>query len=57
MPLRSVKSVLALVVIVAMAGMLTSCTPHPKEAASPPPGVNAGHDGRPAPFREPVRLS
>jgi len=57
MPLRSAKSILALVVVVAMATMLTSCTSHPREAASPPPGVNAGPDGKPAPFREPVRLS
>ncbi len=57
MLLRPVKSVLALTVIVAMTAMLTSCTSHPKEAASPPPGVNAGADGKPAPFREPIRLS
>ena len=57
MLLRPVKSVLALTVIVAMTAMLTSCTSHPKEAASPPPGVNAGPDGKPAPFREPIRLS
>ena len=57
MPLRPVKSVLALIVIVTMTAMLTSCTSHPKEAASPPPGVNAGADGKPAPFREPIRLS
>jgi FtsP/CotA-like multicopper oxidase with cupredoxin domain len=57
MPLRSAKSILALVVVVAMATMLTSCTSHPREAASQPPGVNAGPDGKPAPFREPVRLS
>ncbi|MDT5327629.1 MAG: hypothetical protein QOF25_4781, partial [Mycobacterium sp.] len=41
MPLRSAKSILALVVVVAMATMLTSCTSHPREAASQPPGVNA----------------
>ena len=57
MPLRTAKSVLALVVIVTMTAVLTSCTSHPKEAASPPPGVNAGSDGKPAPFKEPVRLS
>ncbi len=53
----SVKSGLALVVAIAMTMMLTSCTSHPKEAAAPPPGVNAGPDGKPAPFREPIRLS
>jgi FtsP/CotA-like multicopper oxidase with cupredoxin domain len=57
MPLRSMKSILALLVAVAMVTMLTSCTSQPKEAAVAPPGVNAGPDGKPAPFREPVRLS
>jgi FtsP/CotA-like multicopper oxidase with cupredoxin domain len=57
MPLRSMKSILALLVAVAMAAMLTSCTSQPKEAAVAPPGVNAGPDGKPAPFREQVRLS
>jgi len=57
MPLRSLKSILAILVAVAMVGMLTSCTTHSKEAATAPPGVNAGPDGKPAPFREPVRLS
>jgi FtsP/CotA-like multicopper oxidase with cupredoxin domain len=57
MPHRSMKSILAFLVVVAMAAMLTSCTSQPKEAASSPPGVNAGPDGKPAPFREPVRLS
>lgn len=57
MPLRSLKSILAFLVAVAMAAMLTSCTSPSKEAAVAPPGVNAGPDGKPAPFREPVRLS
>jgi FtsP/CotA-like multicopper oxidase with cupredoxin domain len=57
MPLRSLKSILAFLVAVAMVGMLTSCTTHSKQAATAPPGVNAGPDGKPAPFREPVRLS
>jgi FtsP/CotA-like multicopper oxidase with cupredoxin domain len=57
MPLRSLKSILAFLVAVAMTAMLTSCTSHPKEAAVAPPGVNAGPDGKPAPFRESVRLS
>ena len=57
MPLRSLKSILAFLVALAMVGMLTSCTTHSKEAATAPPGVNAGPDGKPAPFREPVRLS
>ena len=57
MPLRSLKSILAFLVAVAMVAMLTSCTSSSKEAAVAPPGVNAGPDGKPAPFREPVRLS
>ena len=31
--------------------------PSRRISANPPPGVNAGPDGKPAPFREPVRLS
>jgi FtsP/CotA-like multicopper oxidase with cupredoxin domain len=57
MPLRSFKSILAFLVVVAMAAMLTSCSSQSKEAAVSPPGVNAGPDGKPAPFREQVRLS
>ena len=36
--------------------MMTACS---REKAAPVPraGVNAGPDGKPAPFREPVRLS
>jgi FtsP/CotA-like multicopper oxidase with cupredoxin domain len=51
------RSLLALVTVVTMTSVMTSCTPHQKEAESAPPGVNAGPDGKPAPFREPVRLS
>jgi FtsP/CotA-like multicopper oxidase with cupredoxin domain len=57
MLLRRVKSILTLVVIVSMATMTLSCSSHPREVVNPPPGVNAGSDGKPAPFREPVRLS
>jgi FtsP/CotA-like multicopper oxidase with cupredoxin domain len=46
-----------MVVIVAMTVMGTSCAATPKESVNPPAGVNAGADGKPAPFREPVRLS
>jgi FtsP/CotA-like multicopper oxidase with cupredoxin domain len=48
---------LVLVVVAAMTAMTVSCTSHQKEAEHAPPGVNAGPDGKPAPFREPVRLS
>jgi FtsP/CotA-like multicopper oxidase with cupredoxin domain len=51
------RSLLALVTVVTMTSVMTSCAPHQKEAESAPPGVNAGPDGKPAPFREPVRLS
>lgn len=38
--------------------MLTSCSANePRVSQNPPPGVNAGPEGKPAPFREPVRLS
>ncbi|MGH3643581.1 MAG: multicopper oxidase family protein, partial [Mycobacterium sp.] len=57
MLLRRVKSVLAIVVIVSMATVTLSCSSHPREVVNPPPGVNAGADGKPAPFREPIRLS
>jgi FtsP/CotA-like multicopper oxidase with cupredoxin domain len=48
---------LVLVVVATMTVVTVSCTSHQKEAESAPPGVNAGPDGKPAPFREPVRLS
>ncbi|MDT5339374.1 MAG: hypothetical protein QOD90_4879, partial [Mycobacterium sp.] len=54
---RRARSALAMVVIVAMTVMGTSCAATPKESVNPPAGVNAGADGKPAPFREPVRLS
>jgi FtsP/CotA-like multicopper oxidase with cupredoxin domain len=55
--LRRLRSMLVLVVVAAMTAMTISCTSHQKEAEHAPPGVNAGPDGKPAPFREPVRLS
>jgi FtsP/CotA-like multicopper oxidase with cupredoxin domain len=48
--------VVALVTVVSMAVMMTSCTSE-KKAAQPQAGVNAGADGKPAEFKEPVRLS
>jgi FtsP/CotA-like multicopper oxidase with cupredoxin domain len=57
MALRRSRVGLAVVVIVAMTAMLTSCTPQQKVSTNAPAGVNAGPDGKPAPFREPVRLS
>ncbi|MDT5312460.1 MAG: hypothetical protein QOE74_1480 [Mycobacterium sp.] len=57
MVLRFVKTVLALVTIVAMLVAGTSCSSPSRISTNPPPGVNAGADGKPAPFREPVRLS
>ncbi len=48
--------VIALTVVISMTAMMAACG---KETTSPAPaaGVNAGPDGKPAPFREPVRLS
>ncbi len=57
MPLRRVKPLLALGIAVVLAAATTSCVSHPNEAVIPQPGVNAGPDGKPAPFREPIRLS
>lgn len=44
---------------VAIIAMMTGCTSDKSTSTStnPEPGVNAGPDGKPAPFREPVRLS
>ncbi|OBK75701.1 multicopper oxidase domain-containing protein, partial [Mycobacterium sp. 1274761.0] len=46
----------ALALIVSLVAVATACS---KERTAPAPqaGVNAGPDGHPAPFREPVRLS
>jgi FtsP/CotA-like multicopper oxidase with cupredoxin domain len=49
-------AVIALAVVVSMTAMLTACSKHDSSPA-PQAGVNAGPDGKPAPFREPVRLS
>ena len=46
----------ALILIVSMTAMMTSCSGE-KKAPQPQSGVNAGPDGKPAAFREPVRLS
>lgn len=50
------RSVIALAVALAMTAMLTNCTSQQRVSTNPPAGVNAGSDGKPAPFREPVRL-
>jgi hypothetical protein len=39
-----------------MTALMTSCSGE-KRAPAPQAGVNAGPDGKPAPFKEPVRLS
>lgn len=57
MPVRRTRSVFALLLVLAMAALSTSCATTPVESSQAPPGVNAGPDGKPAPFREPVRLS
>ncbi|HKV20032.1 MAG TPA: copper oxidase, partial [Mycobacterium sp.] len=48
--------VIALAVVVSMTAVMTACS---KQDGAPAPqaGVNAGPDGEPAPFREPVRLT
>ena len=48
--------VIALAVVISMTAMLTACS-RDRTAPAPQAGVNAGPDGKPAPFREPVRLS
>jgi FtsP/CotA-like multicopper oxidase with cupredoxin domain len=57
MSFRRGKLVLAFAVVVAMTAVMTSCASTKPVTTNPPPGVNAGPDGKPAPFREPVRLS
>jgi FtsP/CotA-like multicopper oxidase with cupredoxin domain len=46
--------VVALAVAICMTAMLTACSSH---APAPQAGVNAGADGKPAPYKEPVKLS
>src|SRR3954454_13017004 len=48
--------IIALAVVISMTAMMTGCSKQ-NTAAAPQAGVNAGPDGRPAPFEEPVRLS
>ena len=48
--------VVAVALVAALTLMLVSCS-HKQSPAGPQPGVFAGPDGKPAPFREPVRLS
>src|SRR5690242_15844867 len=52
---RSVLAI-ALAVVLSMSVMTSACSKG-KTAPAPQAGVNAGPDGKPAPFREPVRLS
>ena len=54
---RRGMSVIAIGLVASLTLMLVSCSSHKPEPAGPQPGVFAGPDGKPAPFREPVRLS
>ncbi|HZA09471.1 multicopper oxidase domain-containing protein [Mycobacterium sp.] len=56
MPVRRSKlfMAIAVAVVVSLTLMMTSCTSHKPEASV---GVNAGPNGKPAPYREPVKLS
>ena len=54
--LRSNSIVVALVLVISMTAMMTACGKE-KTAPAPQAGINAGPDGKPEPFREPVRLS
>src|ERR1051325_11428051 len=52
------RRIIALLLIAAITWMMVSCSSrHEEKPAVPAAGVNAGPDGRPAPFKEPVRLS
>lgn len=48
--------VVALTVVISMTAMTTACSKQ-ESAPAPQAGVNAGADGKPAPYREPVKLS
>ena len=51
---------LVLLLIIALTALMTSCTSGKPTAVGhqqSPPGGNAGPDGKPQPFKEPVRLS
>ena len=48
--------VIALTVVISVTAMMTACS-RENTAPAPQAGVNAGPDGKPAPFKEPVRLS
>src|SRR5437762_876284 len=52
-----ITSVFAAMVVVVMTVTLAGCSPEQKASTNPQPGVFAGPDGKPAPFREPVRLA
>lgn len=52
-----ILSVFAAMVVVVMTVSLAGCSSEQKVSTNPQPGVFAGPDGAPAPFREPVRLS
>lgn len=47
----------ALMSVVSLIAMLTACSGQQRGAPQPQAGVNAGPAGKPAPFREPVKLS
>lgn len=57
MSFHTLKRTLAVGVVIALTVLSTSCAQEAKVSTNPAPGVNAGPDGKPAPFREPVRLS
>ena len=48
--------IIVLTVVISMTAMMTACS-RENTAPAPQAGVNAGPDGKPAPFKEPVRLS
>ncbi|MCP9272104.1 multicopper oxidase family protein [Mycolicibacterium arenosum] len=57
MSFHTLKRTFAVGVVIVLTVLSTSCAPEAKMSTNPAPGVNAGPDGKPAPFREPVRLS
>jgi FtsP/CotA-like multicopper oxidase with cupredoxin domain len=52
------RPIIALLLVVSLALMAVSCSSrHEEKPAVPAPGGNAGPNGRPVPYREPVKLS
>src|SRR6516225_1695516 len=58
MPLARSRRIIALLLTASLALMAVSCAEHHQQSLPvPAPGGNAGRNGHPVPYREPVKLS